>query len=93
MCDCITKNSQAVVDHATTQLVATGKAEIDTTASIHNAGMRRVANRLVMAPYDEYRIRTYPLKKDGTKKGNEKMEQFQFVHSYCPHCGEKYPTA
>jgi hypothetical protein len=89
MCECVAQTRIQVATHFATKLA--GKAEVDEKASLHNQGIRQVGNKLVAVGYDEYRLRTWPLKKDGTKTGKEKMERIEVVHSYCPHCGEKYP--
>jgi len=90
MCDCASNLKSKIAEHA--KAAYAGKREVEETAQLHNQGMRLLGNKLIAAPYDEYRIRTYPLKKDGTKTGKEKVEVLEVVHSFCPHCGEKYPT-
>lgn len=90
MCECKNLNRTQVAEHFEKKLA--GKAQVEPTATQHNAGIMMQGNKLVMVGIDTFHVRTYPLKKDGTKTGKEKMEVMEIVHSYCPHCGEEYPT-
>lgn len=87
MCDCKAKNKEA----ATVYLKQKhgDKLKVGSLASLVNEAGARIGNRLVAVGFDEYEVWAMPVKRDGSL-GNSKKFKVPFIHSFCPHCGEKY---
>jgi hypothetical protein len=90
MCDCNKSNTAAAI--AFLQEKHGEKFQVsELGAGLVNRGGRLVENRLVSVGYDEYSVLVQPIKKDGSR-GTSQKRMVPVVHSYCPHCGEKYPN-
>jgi hypothetical protein len=88
MCECIKKNTAAAVAFLQEKHGENFQVS-ELGAGLVNEGARQIENRLVSVGYDEYSAWVEPIKKDGSR-GNSQKRVVPVVHSYCPHCGEKY---
>jgi hypothetical protein len=88
MCECKKKNTEAAIAYLKENF--SNKFQVSELAAglVNEAGLR-IDNRLVAVGFDQYSVWVQPIKKDGSR-GNSKKHMVTFIHSYCPHCGEKY---
>ncbi|MVN76921.1 hypothetical protein GO988_11355 [Hymenobacter sp. HMF4947] len=87
MCECKKKNQIAAVKYIEENFGGTLRVS-SLAASLVNEAALKVDNVLVAVGFDEYEVWVMPIKKDGSV-GNSKKRRIPFIHSFCPHCGEK----
>ena len=87
MCNCKEHNRIAAVKYIEENFGGTLKLSSMFASLVNEAGLK-VDNRLIAVGFDEYEVWVMPVKKDGSL-GNSEMRRIPFIHSFCPHCGEK----
>jgi hypothetical protein len=87
MCECKQNNRIAAVKYIEENFSGTLKLSSLAANLVNEAGLK-VENKLIAVGFDEYEVWVMPIKKDGSL-GNSKKRRIPFIHSYCPHCGEK----
>jgi hypothetical protein len=87
MCECIKNNTAAAIAYLQENHGKEFQVNELGAGPVNMAG-RLVENRLVSVGYEDYSVWVQPIKKDGSR-GNSRKRLVPFIHSYCPHCGEK----
>lgn len=85
MCECVKRNEEATIAFFKEKYPT---AKVNEQASLVNQAAAKSGNKLVAVSFDEYQVWVQLQKRDGSP-GKSKKLKVPFVHSYCPHCGEK----